>query len=139
MSQRGAERAASSQSGKQNQNKPARQTGGSNADAVTAQAVGDQYASEDQYAAEDQYVDENQEQQVTEIAPAPPAPKPAVPVLPPEPEPEALESPPAELAVPNSTVQKRVELRIAAKPTPQPVEEEVVEPAPETGAGERRK
>jgi hypothetical protein len=51
--------------------------------------------------------------------------------LPPEPEPEALLSPPTELAVPNSTVQKRVELEVAAQPTPQPVEEEVVEPAPE--------
>ncbi len=94
-------------------------------------------AVEDQYASEDQYVAANQGQQVTEVEPAPPAPeptppepKPAAPVLPPEPEPKALISPPAELAVPNSTIQKRVEFKVAAPPTPQPVEEEIVEPAP---------
>ncbi|CAN5658757.1 hypothetical protein BH24ACT21_BH24ACT21_12480 [soil metagenome] len=130
-SNRSAQQAAAADSSdKPNQNKPARQQNGRNANGNSAQAVEDQYASEDQYAAEDQYV-EPQEIQEAAPEPAPPAPKPAVPVLPPEPEPEALLSPPTELAVPNSTVQKRVELEVAAQPTPQPVEEEVVEPAPE--------
>lgn len=140
-SNRSAQQAAAADSSdKPNQNKPARQQNDRNANGNAAQAVEDQYTSdvavedqytsEDQYAAEDQYV-EPQGIQEAAPEPAPPAPKPAVPVLPPEPEPEALLSPPTELAVPNSTVQKRVELEVAAQPTPQPVEEEVAEPAPE--------
>ena len=112
----------------QNQSRIAQRPNSGSSNKNSGQAIEDQYASEDQYAAEDQYVDGNQGQ---ETAPAPPAPKPAVPVLPPEPEPEALESPPVELAVPNSTIQKRVELKVAAPPEPEPVEEEVAEPAPE--------
>ena len=124
--------AASDAPDEPNQDEPARRKNGREAKNSSAQAVEEQYTSEDQYAAEDQYVADNQGQQVTEVAPpAPPAPKPAVPVLPPEPEPEALLSPPAELAVPNSTVKKRVELEVAAEPTPQPVEEEAAEPASE--------
>ena len=90
---------------------------------------------QDQYASEDQY---QEEILVEEPAPpAPPAPKPAVPVLPPEPEPAALEAPPVELAVPNSTIERRVELDVAAPPAPvQPTEttvtEETVEPVQET-------
>ncbi|CAN5650073.1 hypothetical protein BH24ACT22_BH24ACT22_13300 [soil metagenome] len=122
--------AASGSPDKPDQNRPARQQNGGNANGNSAQAVEDQYASEDQYAAEGQS-EEPAEVQEAAPEPPPPAPKPAVPVLPPEPEPEALLSPPTELAVPNSTVQKRVEFRVAAAPTPQPVEEEVVEPAPE--------
>lgn len=73
---------------------------------------------EDQYASLDQYAEEVV---VEEAAPpAPPAPKPAVPVLPPKPEPAALEAPPAELAVPNSTIERRVELKVAAPPAPAP-------------------
>lgn len=114
------------------QNRPARQQDGRNGSDDAVEAARGQYASEDQYAAEDQYEQPVNAQEVA-VEPPPPAPKPAVPVLPPEPEPEALLSPPAELVVPNSTVQKRVEFEIAAAPTPQPepVEEEVVEPAPE--------
>lgn len=122
--------AASGSSTKPNQNKPARQQNGGNGNGNSGQAgaAGRVAAVEDQYAAEDQY-EANQGQQ-TAPEPPPPAPKPPEPVLPPEPEPEALLSPPKELAVPNSTVQKRVEFEIAAAPTPQPevVEEE---PAPE--------
>ena len=86
---------------------------------------------EDQYASADQYEDEVVEQAVP---PAPPAPKPAVPVLPPEPEPAALEAPPVELAVPNSTIERRVELNVAAPPAPapeQPIETAIVEPSAE--------
>lgn len=120
-------------SGQQGQNEPAQQPNGNGANGSGGSTNAAQ-AVEDQYAAEDQYVDENQGQQVTE--PAPPAPKPAVPVLPPEPEPEALISPPEELAVPNSTVQQRVEFEIAAKPTPQPLEQEAPEPPAEPSAEE---
>lgn len=82
----------------------------------------DQYASEDQYdASADQYNEENVVEEA--IPPAPPAPKPVVPVLPPEPEPAELESPPAELAVPNSTIERRVELKVAATPAPTPAPE----------------
>lgn len=115
------------------QSKPARQQNGAGANVNAARVVEEQYGTEDQYAAEDQYEKPAKAEQaaVEPPPPAPPAPKPAVPVLPPEPEPEALESPPVELAVPNSTIQKRVELKVAAEPTPQPVEEEAAEPAPE--------
>ncbi|MGB3634781.1 MAG: RlpA-like double-psi beta-barrel domain-containing protein, partial [Rubrobacteraceae bacterium] len=115
---------------KPSQSKPARQQNGANAKGNSVQIVEEQYASEDQYVAEDQYEKPAKVKQAA-VEPAPPAPKPEVPVLPPEPEPEALESPPVELGVPNSTVKKRVELKVAAEPTPQPVEQEVVEPAPE--------
>lgn len=89
---------------------------------------------EDQYkddVSEDQYKNEVVVEEA--VPPAPPAPKPAVPVLPPRPEPAALEAPPVELAVPNSTIERRVELDVAAPPAPeQPVEaavaEETVEP-----------
>lgn len=90
---------------------------------------------EDQYASAEQYEDVIVVEEA--VPPAPPAPKPAVPVLPPEPEPAALESPPEELAVPNSTIARRVELNVAATPAPvseQPVKtasaEPVAEPAP---------
>ncbi len=117
--------AVSGSSEEMGQNRPARQQNGNGSDAAVEAAWG-------QYAAEDQYEPPVNAQEAA-AEPPPPAPKPAVPVLPPEPEPEALLSPPAELVVPNSTVQKRVEFGIAAAPTPQTerVEEEVVEPAPE--------
>lgn len=83
---------------------------------------------EDQYASADQYEDEVVEQAVP---PAPPAPKPAVPVLPPEPEPVALEAPPVELAVPNSTIERRVELNVAAPPAPAPEQPATTAPVPE--------
>lgn len=89
---------------------------------------------EDQYASEDQYTEQAGMEQAA--PPAPPAPKPAVPVLPPEPEPAALESPPVELAVPNSTIERRVELEVAAPPTPapeQPVETASAGPVAEEG------
>ena len=89
---------------------------------------------EDQYASADQYTEEvvGAEGVVVEeaIPPAPPAPKPAVPVLPPEPEPAALESPPVELVVPNSTIERRVVLEVAATPTPEPEPQPVPEPEP---------
>lgn len=88
---------------------------------------------EDQYASADQYQEEVVVKEA--VPPAPPAPKPAVPVLPPEPEPAQLESPPVELAVPNSTVERRVELAVAA--TPAPVTEPTPEPAPEQPAPEQ--
>ena len=92
----------------------------------------DQYASEDQYKASgDQYKDEVVVEEA--VPPAPPAPKPAVPVLPPKPEPAQLESPPAELAVPNSTIERRVELAVAATPAPvaEPAAPNAPEPNPE--------
>lgn len=92
---------------------------------------------EDQYASADQYTEEVVVEQAA--PPAPPAPRPAVPVLPPEPEPAALEEPPAELVVPNSTVQKRVELQVAAPPDPapeQPRETASVEPVVRAAAVE---
>ena len=77
--------------------------------------------SQYQYASADQYKNEVVVQEA--VPPAPPAPKPAVPVLPPKPEPAALEAPPVELAVPNSTIERRVELNVAAPPAPeQPAE-----------------
>ncbi len=88
----------------------------------------EQYAAGDQYASEDQYL-EVEPRVIEEVAPPPlpPAPQPPVPVLPPAPEPEALQSPPPELVVENSTVERRVVLRLAAPPAPQP---EPVEEAP---------
>ncbi|CAN5817357.1 hypothetical protein BH23ACT11_BH23ACT11_23110 [soil metagenome] len=97
---------------KPNQNKPQRQPNN-----ATETAADDQYVAEDQYA--------------LEAVPPPPAPKPKVPVLPPEPKPEELESPPAEFAVPNSTVEKRVEYLIAAEPAPEPVAQQEREEEPE--------
>ncbi|HZY64547.1 MAG TPA: septal ring lytic transglycosylase RlpA family protein [Rubrobacteraceae bacterium] len=94
----------------------------------------DQYVSEDQSANHRVSADHSADHRVSadqsandykEAAPLPPAPKPAVPVLPPEPEPAALESPPAELVVPNSTIERRIELKVAATPAPaqqQPVD-----------------
>lgn len=87
---------------------------------------------EDQYASADQYKDEIVVQEA--VPPAPPAPKPAVPVLPPEPEPAALEAPPVELAVPNSTIERRVELNVAAPPAPAPAEQPVEAAATEETA-----
>lgn len=90
---------------------------------------------EDQYASADQYTEGAEEIVVEEaIPPAPPAPKPAVPVLPPEPEPAALESPPVELVVPNSTIERRVVLEVAAAPAPEPAPEPVPEPATKLAA-----
>ncbi len=88
---------------------------------------------EDQYASADQYNDAVVVEEA--VPPAPPAPKPAVPVLPPQPEPAALEAPPVELAVPNSTIERRVELSVAATPAPAPEQpaqatEAAAEPAP---------
>ena len=103
-------------------------------------AASEQYATEDQYASKDQYEDNKEmpaeKPEPAPPAPAPPAPEPATPVLPPEPEPEALIAPPAELAVPNSTVVRRVELGVAAPPKPKPApasetaEPEAAEPEP---------
>ncbi|MGB3682742.1 MAG: septal ring lytic transglycosylase RlpA family protein [Rubrobacteraceae bacterium] len=87
----------------------------------SADITGDQYASTDQYT-EEIVVEEA-------VPPAPPAPKPEVPVLPPEPAPAELEAPPAELVVPNSTIERRVVLEVAAPPEPAP--EPVVEEEPE--------
>lgn len=89
--------------------------------ALGAEEGQDQYATEDQYASEDQYFEVGS-RVIEEVAPPPPppAPQPPVPVLPPAPEPEALQSPPPELVVENSTVKRRVELELAAPPAPQP-------------------
>lgn len=132
------------QNTQQDQQTPADDTGQADADqAGVAQPEGQQQEKarqdfeglgQDQYASGDQY-----EQEVVEepVPPAPPAPKPAVPVLPPEPEPEALEAPPVELVVPNSTIERRVELDVAAPPAPaQPVETAAVEEPVESASEE---
>lgn len=85
---------------------------------------GAQNAGDEQYASADQYEVESQ------AAPAPPPPAPvAVPAAPPTPDPSRLETPPAELDTPGSTVERRVVLLVAAPPEPAPPE-----PAPEAAA-----
>ncbi len=108
-------------------------------EAAAANAGGatvDQYTTEDQYTTKDQYATATADQYS--------APAPAPPVLaaaPPVPAPERLETPPAELATPGSTVERRIVLVLAAPPAeyegPAPQEQAAAPvaataPAPET-------
>ncbi len=83
-------------------------------EAAAADAGGstvDQYATEDQYTTKDQYATATANQ-YSAPAPAPPV----VAAAPPVPAPERLETPPAELATPGSTVERRIVLVLAAPP-----------------------
>lgn len=95
---------------------------------------GAQNAGDDQYAAADQYASasEDQYEVQTQAVPAPPAPV-AAPAAPPTPDPSRLETPPAELDTPGSTVERRVVLLAAAPPEPAP---EAAAEAVETTAAE---
>ena len=80
-----------------------------------AEAAGeDQYAGKDQYADDDQYAPAVRDQ-YEKAEDAPPAPVLAA-AAPPVPDPSRLETPPAELATPGSTVERRVVLILAAPP-----------------------
>lgn len=68
-------------------------------------------ATEDQYTTKDQYANATADQ-YSAPAPAPPV----VAAAPPVPAPERLETPPAELATPGSTVERRIVLVLAAPP-----------------------
>lgn len=92
---------------------------------------GAQNAGDEQYASADQ----DQYQAELQAAPAPPPPAPvAAPAAPPTPDPARLETPPAELETPGSTVERRVALLAAAPPEPAP--EEAAEAVETTAAEE---
>ncbi len=95
--------------------------GGTALDGNTPGEGGAQTAGDEQYASADQYEAEPQ------AAPAPPAPV-AAPAAPPTPDPSRLETPPAELDTPGSTVERRVVLFVGTPPEATP------EPAPEVAA-----
>ncbi len=108
------------------------------AEKVDAAGV-EQYAAKDQYdeATEDQYSNAAADQYATPKVAAEPEAAPPAPALaaPPVPDPSRLETPPAELVTPGSTVERRVVLILAVPPPeyegPAPGSE-IKAPEPET-------
>ena len=121
----------------------ARDAGRGIGDATTTQygrerpAGADQYAGVDQYAGADQYADAEPAEEGM-VAPRETTPE----VEPPAPRPAQLQTPPAQLATPGSTVERRIHLGLANPPEgytgPLPGDPiEVPAPEPETPIGPR--